>query len=174
MHDMYDLGRFVQAQKAVYERVIIELAAGRKQSHWMWFIFPQLRGLGSSATARRFGITSVEEARAYLDHPLLGARLRECTRLTNSIRGRSVEQIFGYPDDLKLRSCMTLFRHAALAGSPPTRSSSPPRSPSTSRVKRTPSPMSCCPDQPVLRHTRADAAAGNVQSFLNFSKNWSV
>lgn len=118
MHDLYDLGRFVQAQEAVYEGVLAELAAGRKQSHWMWFIFPQLRGLGSSATAQRFGISGVGEARAFLAHPLLGARLRECTRLTSAIQSRSVEQIFGYPDDLKLRSCMTLFRHAALPGEP--------------------------------------------------------
>ena len=81
----------------------------------MWFIFPQLRGLGSSATAQRFGIESIEEARAYLAHPVLGARLRECTQLINAISGRSIEQIFGYPDDLKFRSCMTLFRHADMA-----------------------------------------------------------
>jgi uncharacterized protein (DUF1810 family) len=113
MTDAFDLERFTHAQEQVYERVLAELSAGRKQSHWMWFIFPQLRGLGSSATAQRFGIISLAEARAYLAHPALGTRLRECTRLTNAISGRSIEQIFGHPDELKFRSCMTLFRQAA-------------------------------------------------------------
>jgi uncharacterized protein (DUF1810 family) len=116
MTEHFDLGRFTDAQEQVYERVLAELSAGRKSSHWMWFVFPQLRGLGSSATAQRFGIESIDEARAYLAHPVLGARLRECTQLTNAISGRSIEQIFGYPDDLKFRSCMTLFRHAAEDG----------------------------------------------------------
>jgi len=113
MDDPYDLGRFVQAQEPLFERVCAELAAGSKQSHWMWFVFPQLRGLGSSATAQRFGIGSLEEARAYLAHRLLGERLRECTRLVNSVEGRSARAIFGYPDYLKFRSCMTLFAYAA-------------------------------------------------------------
>jgi uncharacterized protein (DUF1810 family) len=117
MTDEFDLTRFTQAQQHVYERVVAELTAGRKSTHWMWFIFPQLRGLGSSATAQRFGITSLAEARAYLAHPVLGARLRECTQLTNAIDGRSIDEIFGYPDDLKCRSSMTLFRHAASDGS---------------------------------------------------------
>jgi uncharacterized protein (DUF1810 family) len=92
--------------------VLEELAAGGKTSHWMWFIFPQLRGLGMSATARRFGLSGLEEARAYLAHPLLGARLRECTRLVLAVEGRSAHEIFGSPDDLKLRSCLTLFAQA--------------------------------------------------------------
>jgi uncharacterized protein (DUF1810 family) len=117
MTEHFDLGRFTDAQEQVYERVLAELSAGRKSSHWMWFIFPQLRGIGSSATAQRFGIESIDEARAYLAHPVLGARLRQCTQLTNAISGRSIEQIFGYPDDLKFRSCITLFRHAAQDGS---------------------------------------------------------
>ena len=115
MHDPYDLDRFIAAQRAVYARVCAELAGGRKRSHWMWFIFPQLRGLGSSSTAERFGITSLEEARAYLAHPLLGERLRECTALVNAVQGASAQSIFGYPDDLKFRSCMTLFARAANA-----------------------------------------------------------
>ena len=90
-----------------------ELAAGHKRTHWMWFIFPQLRGLGSSSTAQLFGIASLEEARAYLAHALLGARLRECTTLVNGIEGASAEAIFGYPDNLKFRSSMTLFACAA-------------------------------------------------------------
>jgi uncharacterized protein (DUF1810 family) len=90
-----------------------ELAAGRKRSHWMWFVFPQLRGLGSSPTAMRFAISSADEARAYLEHELLGPRLRECARLVSQIEGRSAEDIFGWPDDLKLRSSMTLFARAS-------------------------------------------------------------
>ncbi len=114
MHDdPYDLQRFLAAQQPLYARACAELAAGRKQTHWMWFIFPQLRGLGMSHTARHFGIASLEEARAYLAHPTLGPRLRECTMLVNRIADRSVEAIFGYPDDLKFRSSMTLFVHAA-------------------------------------------------------------
>jgi uncharacterized protein (DUF1810 family) len=101
--------RFLDAQQPMFTRACAELAAGRKESHWMWFIFPQLEGLGSSATARLYAIASLEEARAYLEHPILGARLRECTRLVNGIRGRTIEEIFGYPDHLKFRSSMTLF-----------------------------------------------------------------
>jgi len=110
------LERFVAAQDPVFVQVCAELTAGHKQSHWMWFIFPQLRGLGSSPTAQRFGISSLEEARAYLAHPLLGERLLRCTGLVNRIEGRSAEEIFGYPDDLKFRSSMTLFAAAAAAG----------------------------------------------------------
>lgn len=110
--DPYDLQRFVSAQDRIYDTVIKELTAGRKASHWMWFVFPQLRGLGSSPTAVRFGISSVDEARAYLAHELLGPRLRECTRLVGRIDGRSAEQIFGWPDDMKLKSSMTLFARA--------------------------------------------------------------
>jgi uncharacterized protein (DUF1810 family) len=109
----YDLPRFVEAQTPCYARVLQELAAGEKTSHWMWFIFPQLRGLGLSATARRFGLSGIEEARAYLAHPLLGARLRECTRTLLTVEGRTAHEIFGSPDDLKLRSCLTLFARAA-------------------------------------------------------------
>jgi uncharacterized protein (DUF1810 family) len=113
MNDSYDLDRFVRAQEPLFEAVIAELTAGRKQSHWIWFIFPQLQGLGSSPMAQRFGIRSLAEAHAYLQHPLLGERLRRCTQLVNQITGRSAAQIFGYPDDLKFRSCMSLFRRAA-------------------------------------------------------------
>ena len=109
MSDPFGLQRFLDAQESVFTRVRAELAAGRKTSHWMWFIFPQLLGLGSSPTARRYAIASVEEARAYLAHPVLGARLRECTQVVNGVEGRKIEEIFGYPDHLKLRSCMTLF-----------------------------------------------------------------
>jgi uncharacterized protein (DUF1810 family) len=111
--DPYDLKRYVPAQNAVFAQVCAELAAGRKQSHWMWFIFPQLRGLGSSPMAERFAIGSLEEARAYLAHPLLGERLRQCTQLVNRVEGRTAQAIFGYPDYLKFRSCMTLFACAA-------------------------------------------------------------
>ncbi|WP_406815574.1 DUF1810 domain-containing protein [Mycobacterium sp. M23085] len=107
--DPFDLNRFVTAQAPVYGQVIGELRDGRKRSHWMWFVFPQLRGLGGSPTAVHYGIASLQEARAYLAHDLLGPRLRECTQLVNDIQGRSVTQIFGSPDDLKLRSSMTLF-----------------------------------------------------------------
>jgi uncharacterized protein (DUF1810 family) len=113
MDDRYDLTRFVAAQEPLFDRVRAELTGGRKESHWMWFVFPQLQGLGSSATARRYALACIEAARAYLAHPLLGARLRECTRLVNRIEGRTVEEIFGYPDHLKFRSCMTLFACAA-------------------------------------------------------------
>ena len=113
MSDPFSLQRFVDAQEGVFAAVRAELAAGRKQSHWMWFVFPQLKGLGSSATARHYAIGSLEEARAYLAHAVLGPRLRECTGLVNRIEGRNVEAIFGYPDHLKFRSCMTLFARAA-------------------------------------------------------------
>jgi uncharacterized protein (DUF1810 family) len=110
---MAGLERFVDAQAAVHDHVRSELAAGRKTSHWMWFIFPQLRGLGRSSMAQHYGIADLAEARAFLDHPVLGPRLIECARLVLAVRGRTVQQIFGSPDDLKLRSCMTLFELAA-------------------------------------------------------------
>jgi uncharacterized protein (DUF1810 family) len=109
MTDSFDLQRFVDAQAAVYSRVIEELRRGRKQSHWMWFIFPQIAGLGHSEMAQRFAISSREEALAYLAHPLLGSRLRECTALVNAVEGRSLLDILGSPDDLKFCSSMTLF-----------------------------------------------------------------
>jgi len=113
LNDPYNLQRFVKAQDAVFDEVRAELREGQKASHWMWFVFPQLKGLGHSGMAERFGIASREEAEAYLAHPILGPRLRECTQLVNSVEGRSVEDIFGYPDNLKFRSSMTLFSCAA-------------------------------------------------------------
>lgn len=107
--DSFDLGRFVAAQDGVYERALAELSSGRKRSHWMWFIFPQIDGLGHSSTARSYAIKSLEEAKAYLAHPVLGARLEQCAETALDIDGRSVTEIFGYPDDVKLRSSMTLF-----------------------------------------------------------------
>jgi uncharacterized protein (DUF1810 family) len=112
MNDPYGLQRFVDAQNPVYDKVCSELRDGRKKSHWMWFIFPQVEGLGSSELARKFANSSLAEAAAYLAHPVLGSRLTECTRLVNLVEGRAIEQIFGYPDDLKFRSSMTLFVHA--------------------------------------------------------------
>lgn len=110
--DPYNLQRFVEAQSDDYEDVCAELRSGSKRSHWMWFIFPQMKGLGVSTTANWFAISSLDEAQAYLQHTVLGRRLRECTRLINLIEGRSLEKIFGSPDDLKFRSCMTLFAQA--------------------------------------------------------------
>ena len=112
-NDPCDLERFIAAQQPIYAQATAELAAGRKRSHWMWFVFPQLEGLGASATAQRYAIRSLDEARAYLDHPLLGARLRECVALVNKVQGRSAHDIFGHPDDLKFHSSMTLFAAAA-------------------------------------------------------------
>jgi uncharacterized protein (DUF1810 family) len=109
MKDPYDLTRFVDAQHTVYSRVIAELSDGRKQSHWMWFIFPQIAGLGFSAMAQRFAIGSREEAVAYLAHHVLGPRLIECTRLVLAVEDRTINDILGSPDDMKFRSCMTLF-----------------------------------------------------------------
>jgi uncharacterized protein (DUF1810 family) len=106
---VYDLDRFVQAQEEVIAQVRRELGAGQKRSHWMWFIFPQLRGLGRSSTAQHYGLQGPEEARAYLAHPVLGPRLLECTELVNHVEGKTALQIFGSPDDMKFRSCMTLF-----------------------------------------------------------------
>jgi len=111
--DPFDLKRFVDAQAPVYRGIVTELRDGRKRSHWMWFVFPQLLGLGSSPMAVRYGISSLDEARAYLGHELLGPRLHECTRLVNQVQGRSIGEIFGSPDDLKLCSSMTLFARAA-------------------------------------------------------------
>ena len=113
MADGFDLGRFEAAQKPLMERVLGELRAGEKRSHWMWFIFPQLAGLGHSPMAQRFAIASLDEARAYLAHGVLGPRLIECTRLVNAVEGRSIHAIFGSPDDMKFRSSMTLFAKAA-------------------------------------------------------------
>ena len=112
MADPFDLDRFVRAQDPVLDQVRRELGEGRKRSHWMWFVFPQLRGLGRSATAQRYGIGSLSEAKAYLAHPVLGPRLVECTGLVNKVEGRSAHQIFGGPDDLKFHSSMTLFAAA--------------------------------------------------------------
>lgn len=108
-----DLERFVDAQRAVYPDVLAELRSGRKTSHWMWFVFPQLRGLGLSATAQYYGIEGVAEARAYLAHPVLGPRLRECVELALTLQGRSAHAIFGSPDDMKFRSSLTLFAVAS-------------------------------------------------------------
>lgn len=109
----FDLDRFVDAQENAYATALAELRAGSKRSHWIWFVFPQLRGLGRSATAQRFGIESLDEARAYLAHPVLGPRLRECAEVLATHAGRSATEILGYPDDLKVRSSMTLFARAA-------------------------------------------------------------
>jgi uncharacterized protein (DUF1810 family) len=113
MDDPFDSKRFVDAQASVYQRVLTELRSGRKESHWMWFIFPQIKGLGSSAMANKFAIASRAEAQAYLDHPVLGPRLRECSRLVTAVPDRSIEEILGYPDNLKFRSSMTLFAAVA-------------------------------------------------------------
>lgn len=113
MEDPFDLARFVEAQGPVIDTVRAELRRGAKQTHWMWFVFPQIAGLGRSATAARFAIHGLEEARAYLAHPVLGPRLRDCTALVNAVEGRSAHQIFGSPDDLKFHSSMTLFAQAA-------------------------------------------------------------
>jgi uncharacterized protein (DUF1810 family) len=112
MHDPYNLSRFVDAQDSVYAQVLAELRQGHKTSHWMWFVFPQIQGLGHSYMAQQFAISSLEEAKAYLQHPILGPRLKECTKLVNHASGRTIHQIFGYPDDLKFHSCMTLFAQA--------------------------------------------------------------
>jgi uncharacterized protein (DUF1810 family) len=112
VNDPHNLQRFVDAQNPVFEQVCAELRKGQKQSHWMWFIFPQLQGLGNSPMAVDFAISSREEAEMYLKHPVLGPRLRECTEFVILAEGRSIEQIFGYPDYLKFRSSMTLFASA--------------------------------------------------------------
>jgi uncharacterized protein (DUF1810 family) len=120
MTDRFELQRFVDAQAPLYAQVMSELRNGRKRSHWMWFIFPQIAGLGHSAMARRYAIASRDEAVAYLEHPALGSRLRECTETVCEIGTRSIEEIFGSPDDLKFRSSMTLFE--AVSGDPSFRS----------------------------------------------------
>lgn len=112
MRDPYLLERFVEAQEDVFAEVLDELRAGHKRGHWMWFIFPQLKGLGHSAAAAYYGIGSLEEAAAYLRHPVLGPRLVECTELVNEVEDRSIHEILGSPDDLKFRSSMTLFARA--------------------------------------------------------------
>lgn len=112
MDDPYELQRFVDAQDRVYDRVIAELRAGAKHGHWIWFIFPQLGELGSSSTARLYGLKSLAEAQAYLAHPVLGARLHECTQLLAAIEGASIREIFPWPDNLKVCSSMTLFARA--------------------------------------------------------------
>jgi len=109
MSDPFDLNRFLQAQLNVYEGVLIELGAGAKTGHWMWYVFPQIIGLGKSPTTRRYAIKSAAEAVAYLEHTVLGVRLLQCTRLVYGLSGRSVEKIFGFPDNLKFCSSMTLF-----------------------------------------------------------------
>lgn len=111
--DPHDLARFVDAQEGVYEAAIAELRAGRKRSHWMWFIFPQYHGLGFSTTSQHFAIKSLEEARAYLEHPVLGARLLECARVLLDLETSSATEVFGHLDDMKLRSSATLFARAA-------------------------------------------------------------
>ena len=112
MKDPYNLQRFLDAQSAVFDQVCTELQAGQKTGHWMWFIFPQIQGLGKSETARQFAISSLAEAEAYLAHPVLGPRLRKCTSLVTSIKNSSAEDVFGGIDSLKLRSSMTLFARA--------------------------------------------------------------
>lgn len=113
MNDTFDLNRFIDAQRVVYSDVLEELRSGRKRTHWMWFVFPQLAGLGRSETARFYAISGAAEAVAYLHDPLLGARLLECTRTVLEHSGKSVTAMFGSPDDMKLRSCMTLFASVA-------------------------------------------------------------
>jgi uncharacterized protein (DUF1810 family) len=119
MADSFNLRRFQDAQDGrdgsgtIYERALEELKAGRKQTHWMWFVFPQLAGLGESFMAKKFAIHSLDEARAYLAHPILGPRLHAAVAALNGLEGRSAHDVFGFPDDLKLQSCLTLFAHAA-------------------------------------------------------------
>src|SRR5689334_8322791 len=110
--DSFDLERFTTAQNPVYADVCDQLRRGKKTTHWIWFIFPQIQGLGHSYMANKFAISSLDEAKAYLQHPILRERLLECTGLVNSVEGRSIQHILGYPDDLKFRSCMTLFAQA--------------------------------------------------------------
>ena len=110
--DPYNLERFVEAQRGTFDEACTELRRGRKTGHWIWFIFPQIAGLGFSAMSQRYAIQSLEEARAYLRHPVLGVRLREICAIVNGIEGKMAHEIFGSPDDMKLRSSMTLFAHA--------------------------------------------------------------
>jgi uncharacterized protein (DUF1810 family) len=113
MPDPFDLDRFIAAQEELFETALRELRRGRKQSHWMWFIFPQIAGLGSSAMAQRYAIRSLKEAKAYLEHPILSPRLLQCAKALLDLNGKSASEIMGYPDDLKLRSSMTLFAKVA-------------------------------------------------------------
>ena len=115
--DPHDLKRFLSAQEGVYERALAELTRGQKRTHWMWYIFPQFDGLGYSPTAKRYSIKSIEEARQYLNHPLLGKRLLECTEAVIALKGGSLSEIFGHPDDMKFKSSMTLFEKIAGSGS---------------------------------------------------------
>ena len=116
MEDPFDLQRFVDAQDPVFEEVLLELRRGDKQGHWMWFIFPQMKDLGSSSMARRYAISSRAEAEAYIAHLVLGPRLVACTRAVNAVEGRSAEEILGYVDAMKFRSSMTLFREVSSGG----------------------------------------------------------
>lgn len=115
--DPYDLGRFVRAQEHDYASALAEIRSGRKRSHWMWYVFPQFEGLGFSSTSRRYAIKSLAEAMAYLEHPVLGPRLVECCEAACAVEGRSATDVFGSPDDMKLRSCATLFAVVAPRGS---------------------------------------------------------
>lgn len=115
--DPHDLGRFVRAQEDSYDRALAEIRRGRKQSHWMWYIFPQIEGLGFSPTSRKYSIKSLTEAKAYLSHPVLGPRLLACAQAALDVEGRSALDIFGSPDEMKLKSCATLFASVSLAGS---------------------------------------------------------
>ncbi len=115
--DPFGLSRFINAQEEVYNDVLAELKKGAKRTHWMWFIFPQIEGLGYSTTAQYYAIKSIDEARTYLNHPVLGSRLKECAEAVLATEGRSASEIFGYPDDLKLKSSMTLFAFIADSGS---------------------------------------------------------
>ena len=115
--DPYDLARFVEAQRDDHDRALAELAGGRKRSHWMWYVFPQIAGLGISATSRRYAVTGRAEAEAYLRHPVLGPRLVEICEAALGVEGRSAGEVFGSPDDMKLRSCATLFAAVAPPGS---------------------------------------------------------
>jgi uncharacterized protein (DUF1810 family) len=117
-HDRYGLARFVRAQEGAYERALAEIRQGRKRSHWMWYIFPQIDGLGLSAMSQRYAIRNLAEARAYLDHQVLGPRLVSCVEALLHLENRSAAENFGFPDDRKLRSCATLFAAASAAGSP--------------------------------------------------------
>ncbi|HJT77769.1 MAG TPA: DUF1810 domain-containing protein [Gemmataceae bacterium] len=114
--DPYDLDRFVRAQEGDYARALAEIQAGRKRTHWMWYVFPQIDGLGFSPTSKYYAIKGIEEARAYLEHPVLGPRLRECAEAVVGVEGRTATQILGSPDDMKLRSCATLFAHVSPPG----------------------------------------------------------
>lgn len=111
--DPFDLSRFTSAQEGIYDSVLAELRSGHKRTHWMWYIFPQIDGLGHSTTSKHYAIKSISEARQYLNHPVLGTRLLKCAEAVLTIDGRSVSEIFGYPDDLKFKSSMTLFAHVA-------------------------------------------------------------